>query len=97
MAGTPVVGQVQLPSWARLVMVVRANETLTPEAAGTLQAGDYGYVLAPPKRVHQLDRMFRPEETMPLDDSAAFPSSARCGSATSPVSMASRFQITSSA
>ncbi|WP_024279319.1 potassium/proton antiporter [Xanthobacter sp. 126] len=73
MAGTPAVGQAQLPSWARLVMVVRANETLTPEAAGTLKAGDYGYLLAPPKRVHQLDRMFRPEETTPLDDSAAFP------------------------
>ena len=73
MAGTPVVGQAQLPPWARLVMVVRANETLTPEAAGTLKAGDYGYLLAPPKRVHQLDRMFRPEEATPLDDSAAFP------------------------
>lgn len=73
MAATPVVGQVQLPEWARLVMVVRANETLTPEAAGPLKAGDYGYVLAPPKRVHQLDRLFRPEDAMPLDDSAAFP------------------------
>ncbi|GLI21811.1 K+/H+ antiporter [Xanthobacter flavus] len=73
MAATPAVGQAQLPPWARLVMVVRANETLTPEAAGPLKAGDYGYLLAPPKRVHQLDRMFRPEETTPLDDSAAFP------------------------
>ena len=73
MAATPAVGQAQLPPWARLVMVVRANETLTPEAAGTLKAGDYGYLLAPPKRVHQLDRMFRPEEATPLDDSAAFP------------------------
>ncbi|MFG1222185.1 MULTISPECIES: potassium/proton antiporter [Xanthobacter] len=73
MAATPVVGQAQLPEWARLMMVVRANETLTPEAAGPLKAGDYGYVLAPPKRVHQLDRLFRPEEATPLDDSAAFP------------------------
>lgn len=73
MAATPVVGQVQLPDWARLMMVVRANETLTPEAAGPLKAGDYGYVLTPPKRVHQLDRLFRPEEATPLDDSAAFP------------------------
>ncbi|MFG1239374.1 potassium/proton antiporter [Xanthobacter autotrophicus DSM 597] len=73
MAATPVVGQAQLPEWARLMMVVRANETLTPEAAGPLKTGDYGYVLAPPKRVHQLDRLFRPEEATPLDDSAAFP------------------------
>ncbi|QRG05586.1 potassium/proton antiporter [Xanthobacter dioxanivorans] len=71
--GTPVAGQSTLPNWARLVMVVRANQTLTPEAAGALRPGDYGYVLAPPRRVHQLDRLFRPQEATALDDSAAFP------------------------
>lgn len=70
---TPVAGQSTLPAWARLVMVVRANQTLTPEAAGTLRAGDYGYVLAPPQRVHHLDRLFRPQEATTLDDGAAFP------------------------
>lgn len=72
-AGTPVTGPGGLPPWARLVMVVRAGQTLTPEAAGPLQAGDYGYVLAPPQRVHGLDRLFRPQETLVLDDVAAFP------------------------
>lgn len=55
------------------MMVVRAGQTLTPEAAGHLKVGDYGYVLAPPKRVHQLDRLFRPQEATPMDDGAAFP------------------------
>lgn len=73
MAGTPVAGQSLLPDWARLVMVVRGGQMLTPEAAGALKEGDYGYVLSPPRRVHQLDRLFRPQEATPLDDSAAFP------------------------
>ncbi|MEP9353113.1 potassium/proton antiporter [Xanthobacter sp. KR7-65] len=73
MNGTPAVGQGQLPAWARLVMVVRGRQTLTPEAAGALKAGDYGYVLSPPQQVHQLDRLFRPQEATPLNDSAAFP------------------------
>lgn len=71
--GTPAAGQARLPDFARLVMVARGGQTLTPEAAGALRPGDYGYVLAPPKRVHQLDRLFRPQEAAPLDDSAAFP------------------------
>ncbi|MFS8038184.1 potassium/proton antiporter [Xanthobacter sp. AM11] len=71
--GTPVTGQSMLPPWARLMMVVRAGQTLTPEAAGPLTVGDYGYVLAPPQRVHQLDRLFRPQDATVLDDGAAFP------------------------
>ncbi len=71
-AGTPATGS-GLPEWARLVMVVRAGQTLTPEAAGPLEPGDYGYILAPPQKVHGLDRLFRPKETLVLDDVAAFP------------------------
>lgn len=73
MAGTPVAGQMLLPDWARLIMVVRGGQMLTPEEAGALKEGDYGYILSPPKRVHHLDRLFRPQEATPLDDSAAFP------------------------
>lgn len=62
-----------LPAWARLMMVVRGGQTLTPEAAGALRSGDYAYVLAPPQRVHGLDRLFRPQEAMARDDGAAFP------------------------
>ncbi|MFG1419098.1 potassium/proton antiporter [Xanthobacter sp. V0B-10] len=68
-AGTPGA----LPAWARLVMVARGGQTLTPEAAGQLRSGDYAYVLAPPQRVHGLDRLFRPQEAAAITDVAAFP------------------------
>ncbi len=69
-AGTPGA----LPAWARLVMVARGGQTLTPEAAGQLRTGDYAYVLAPPQRVHGLDRLFRQQEAAAATtDVAAFP------------------------
>lgn len=49
---------VRLPSWARPALVVRAQQVWTPEQAGTLQAEDYAYFLAPPGRVAKLDWMF---------------------------------------
>lgn len=71
--GAPVSAPRPLPSWARLVMVVRGGQTLTPEAAGPMHAGDYAYVLAPPQRVHGLDRLFRAQEPVAAGDGAAFP------------------------
>ncbi|MCC5979300.1 MAG: potassium/proton antiporter [Salinarimonas sp.] len=55
---SPVLARAVYPSWMRVVMIVRNGEVLTPEAAGQLQAGDYGYFLAPPGRVPRLDRLF---------------------------------------
>ncbi|MEP9347758.1 potassium/proton antiporter [Xanthobacter sp. KR7-225] len=71
--GTPAAGAMALPDWARLVLVMRGGHILTPEAAGPLRAGDYGYLLVPPKRVLDLDRMFRPREVTVFLDVAAFP------------------------
>ncbi|MFG1479401.1 potassium/proton antiporter [Xanthobacter sp. V4C-4] len=71
--GAPVAARGALPAGTRLMMVVRDGQTLTPEAAGPLAAGDYAYVLAPPQRVHGLDRLFRPQEAIAADDGAAFP------------------------
>jgi cell volume regulation protein A len=48
----------KLPAWARLVLVVRGGEILAPPEAGTLQAGDYVYLLAAPARIPRLDRLF---------------------------------------
>ncbi|HMB12003.1 potassium/proton antiporter [Saliniramus sp.] len=55
---SPVLARAVYPSWMRVVMIVRDGEVLTPEAAGPLRAGDYGYFLAPPARVPRLDRLF---------------------------------------
>lgn len=71
--GTPAADGLVLPEWARLVMVVRDGQILTPEATGTARAGDYGYLLTPPEKVLDLDRLFRPAETTVIDDVAAFP------------------------
>ncbi|GGC79668.1 potassium/proton antiporter [Chelatococcus reniformis] len=55
---SPVLDHGRLPSWARPVLIVRGPATLTPEQAGPLLAGDYGYFLCPPMRVRRLDRLF---------------------------------------
>ncbi|MEX0827652.1 MAG: transporter associated domain-containing protein [Haliea sp.] len=39
-------------------MIVREKEILNPIESGSLQAGDYVYLLAPPERVPRLDRLF---------------------------------------
>jgi potassium/hydrogen antiporter len=53
-----VLGLTRLPGWARLIMVVRDNNVLSPEEAGELHAGDYAYFLIPPDRIPRLDRLF---------------------------------------
>ena len=60
---SPVLDRPTLPSWARPVFVVRGGEILTPERAGRLRPGDYGYLLAPPARVQRLDRLFASGES----------------------------------
>ncbi len=62
-----------LPRWARLVLVVRKGQVLTPEEAGVLHNGDYAYLLAPPQRVHRLDPLFMVEERSAGDAVAGFP------------------------
>ncbi len=49
------------PRWARPVFVVRDDRILEPAIAKGLKPGDYGYFLAPPERVRELDRLFAVE------------------------------------
>ena len=49
------------PRWARPVFVVRDDRILEPAVAKGLKPGDYGYFLAPPERVRELDRIFAVE------------------------------------
>ncbi|HUO81641.1 MAG TPA: potassium/proton antiporter [Gammaproteobacteria bacterium] len=55
-----VLGRASVPRWARPVLVVRDKAVLDTADAGPLQQGDYAYFLAPPHRVHRLDRLFAP-------------------------------------
>lgn len=69
-AGTAPMSPGLLPSWAQLVLVVREGRVLTASDAGSLMPRDYVYLLAPPKRVQQLDRVFMAEAQVWADDSA---------------------------
>lgn len=57
-ADTAVLDRGAVPRWARPVLVVRGGEILDPAVAAALRPGDYAYYLAPPQRVHRLDRLF---------------------------------------
>jgi cell volume regulation protein A len=58
------------PPWAKLTLVVRNDQVLTPEEAGTVRAGDHVYFLAPPDRVQALDRFFAERSTQASPDAA---------------------------
>jgi cell volume regulation protein A len=47
-----------IPSWAKLMMVVRRQQVMTAEEAGILREADHVYLLAPPARASELDRFF---------------------------------------
>jgi len=51
-----------VPAFAKLVLIVRGERILLPGEAGEIAAGDYVYLLAPPKRVSRLDRLFSETE-----------------------------------
>jgi cell volume regulation protein A len=55
---SPVLQRTALPDGTHSVLVMRDGEILTPEAAGSLKAGDYGYFLAPRDRLGRLDSIF---------------------------------------
>jgi cell volume regulation protein A len=47
-----------MPSWAKPMLVVRNEEVLSSEEAGTIREGDHLYLLAPPEKAQALDRFF---------------------------------------
>lgn len=46
------------PSWAKLTLVVRDEQILSPQEAATVREGDHVYFLAPPEKVQALDHFF---------------------------------------
>jgi len=58
------------PPWAKLTLVVRNGQVLTPEEAGAVREGDHVYFLAPPDRVQALDRFFAERSAQASPDAA---------------------------
>jgi potassium/hydrogen antiporter len=80
-ADAPVLNGAALPGWGRRVMVVRRGEILDAAEAGALRARDYAYFLAPPSRIHLLDRFFATGQEA-ADDQSFFGEFAFAGSVT---------------
>lgn len=58
----PILFRDSVPKWAKPVFVVRESAILDPRQAGALKPGDYGYFLAAPERVAELDGLFASTE-----------------------------------
>jgi cell volume regulation protein A len=57
-ANNPYLRRRIVPSWAKLMLVVRDEQVLTAEEAATIREGDHVYFLAPPEKARALDRFF---------------------------------------
>lgn len=57
-ADSPVTHGEAIPRWARPSLIIRGQEKLQFEAVGTLQPGDYAYIMCAPEHVRLLDRLF---------------------------------------
>ena len=57
-ANNPYLRRRIVPSWAKLMLVVRSERVLTAGEADDIREGDHVYFLAPPERAQALDRFF---------------------------------------
>jgi cell volume regulation protein A len=57
-ANNPYLRRRIVPSWAKLMLVVRRERVLTAGEAGDIREGDHVYFLAPPEKAQALDRFF---------------------------------------
>jgi cell volume regulation protein A len=57
-AGSPYLRRGITPPWAKLTLVVRGENVLTPEESRGIHEGDHVYLLAPPEKAQALDRFF---------------------------------------
>ena len=72
-----ILGVSRMPSWTRVLMVVREGHVMSPAEAGPLHPGDYCYFLVSRNRLPRLDRLFRGAPTSPVA-SACYSASCRC-------------------
>ena len=69
---SPVARGERIPRWARPSLVVRDGQSMRPQYAGRIEAGDYVYLFASPRNIRLLDRLFASPTRLEDDDKEFF-------------------------
>ncbi|MDQ3558153.1 MAG: potassium/proton antiporter, partial [Pseudomonadota bacterium] len=68
----PVVRGERIPRFARPSLVVRNGQSMRPQFAGRIEAGDFVYLFAAPRNIRLLDRLFASPAHLEDDDKDFF-------------------------
>jgi cell volume regulation protein A len=71
-ADSPVARGERIPRWARPSLVVRNGQSMRPQFAGRIEAGDHVYLFTSPRNIRLLDRLFASPATVEEDDKDFF-------------------------
>ena len=71
-ADSPVARGERIPRWARPSLVVRNGQSMRPQYAGRIQAGDHVYLFASTRNIRLLDRLFASPAIVEEDDKDFF-------------------------
>ncbi|MBA3517788.1 MAG: potassium/proton antiporter [Rhizobiales bacterium] len=71
-ADCPVVRGERIPRFARPSLVVRNGQSMRPQFAGRIEAGDFVYLFAAPRNIRLLDRLFASPAHLEDDDKDFF-------------------------
>jgi cell volume regulation protein A len=69
---SPVARGERIPRWARPSLVVRRGQSMRPQYAGRIEAGDHVYLFAAPRNIRLLDRLFASPARVEEDDKDFF-------------------------
>lgn len=71
-ADSPVARGERIPRWARPSLVIRDGQSMRPQYAGRIEAGDHVYLFASPRNIRLLDRLFASPTRLAKDDKEFF-------------------------
>jgi cell volume regulation protein A len=71
-ADSPVARGERIPRWARPSLVIRDGQSMRPQYAGRIQAGDHVYLFTSPRNIRLLDRLFASPARLQEDDKDFF-------------------------
>jgi cell volume regulation protein A len=69
---SPVARGARIPRWARPSLIVRNGQSMKPQYAGRIEAGDHVYLFASPRNIRLLDRLFASPARLEEDDKDFF-------------------------